>query len=140
SSVRAFSGRHLVGGGKLHPGLRGSRRPAPGVTRVFADGKRRLAAVRRTARFCEPRRNLSRGLELLRRTLIQRVLPLCFCVVPLLAALLIAVATPKKALGFYLEHVRDSRIDWIILTLGVVLFAIQLLLSWRALQWRATGF
>ena len=81
-----------------------------------------------------------RGHELLRRTLIQRVLPLCFCLVPLLAALLIAVATPKKALGFYLEHVRDSRIDWIILTLGVVLFAIQLLLSWRALQWRATGF
>jgi len=81
-----------------------------------------------------------RGHELLRRTLIQRVLPFCFCVVPLLAALLIAVATPKKALGFYLEHVRDSRIDWIILTLGVVLFAIQLMLSWRALQWRATGF
>jgi hypothetical protein len=76
----------------------------------------------------------------LRRTLIQRVLPLGFCLVPLLAALLIAVATPKKALGFYLEHVRDSRIDWIILTLGGVLFILQLGLSWRALQWRGTTF
>jgi hypothetical protein len=72
--------------------------------------------------------------------LIQRVLPLGFCLVPLLAALLIAVATPKKALGFYLEHVRDSRIDWIILTLGGVLFILQLGLSWRALQWRGTAF
>src|SRR5260370_19946111 len=50
------------------------------------------------------------------------------------------MATPKKALGFYLEHVRDSRIDWIILTLGFVLFIIQLRLSWRALQWRGTNF
>ena len=76
----------------------------------------------------------------MRRTLIQRVLPFFFCLVPLLAALLIAVATPKKALGFYLEHVRDSRIDWIILTLGLVLFSLQLGLSWRALQWRGTAF
>src|SRR5260370_25763119 len=50
------------------------------------------------------------------------------------------MATPKKALGFYLEHVRDSRIDWIILTLGFVLFIIQLRLSWRALHWRGTNF
>lgn len=76
----------------------------------------------------------------LRRSLIQRVLPISFCLVPLLAALLIALATPKKALGFYLEHIRDSRIDWIILSLGLVLFMIQLMLSWRALRWRATGF
>jgi hypothetical protein len=76
----------------------------------------------------------------MRRALIQRVLPLAFCLIPLLAALLIALATPKKALGFYLEHIRESRIDWIILSLGLVLFCIQLLLSWRALQWRATAF
>ena len=76
----------------------------------------------------------------MRRTLIQRFLPFCFCVIPLLAALLVAVATPKKALGFYLEHVRESRMDWIILALGTVLFAMQLILSWRALQWRGHSF
>src|SRR5260370_26358366 len=76
----------------------------------------------------------------MRRAFIQRVLPFAFCLIPLLAAPLIALATPKKALGFYLEHIRESRIDWIILSLGLVLFCIQLLLSWRALQWRATAF
>jgi hypothetical protein len=75
-----------------------------------------------------------------RRTLIRRFLPISFCVIPLLAAFLVAVATPKKALGFYLEHIRASRIDWIILSLGLALFAIQLLLSWRALQWLGTTF
>jgi hypothetical protein len=75
-----------------------------------------------------------------RRTLIQRVLPFSFCIIPLLAALLIAVATPKKAQEFYLENIRASRIDWIILSLGGVLFVIQLALSWRALQWLGTSF
>jgi hypothetical protein len=75
-----------------------------------------------------------------RRALIQLVLPFCFCVVPLLAALLVGVAIPEEALRFYLEHVRQSHIDWLILGLGLVLFVIQLSLTWRALQWRGTGF
>jgi len=74
----------------------------------------------------------------LRRTLIQRVLPLIFCVVPLLAAVLIASALPVKAREFYLDHV--TPLDMLILALGGTLFTAQLLLSWRALRWRGTSF
>ena len=76
----------------------------------------------------------------MRRTLIQTVLPVGFCVVPLLAAILVAVATPPDALRFYLDRIRTSYMDWLILGLGVALFSVQLLLSWRALQWRGAGF
>jgi hypothetical protein len=75
-----------------------------------------------------------------RRLLIQNVLPLVFCLVPVLAALLVAVALPDQARDFYFERVRQSPIDWLILGLGLALFAVQILLSWRALQWRGTGF
>jgi hypothetical protein len=75
-----------------------------------------------------------------RRTLIQLVLPFCFCLVPLLAAVLIAVATPADASRFYLNRIRTSYMDWLILSLGFALFFIQILLTWRALQWRGTGF
>jgi hypothetical protein len=75
-----------------------------------------------------------------RRSLIQLVLPVCFCIVPLLAAGLIAVATPADALRFYLERIRTSYMDWLILSLGFTLFVIQILLAWRALQWRGTRF
>ncbi len=76
----------------------------------------------------------------MRRFTIQIVLPLCFCLVPLLAAVLVAAATPADALGFYLHRIRTSYMDWLILGLGLPLFATQLALSWRALQWRGTGF
>src|SRR5262249_999256 len=75
-----------------------------------------------------------------RRTLIQRVLPLIFCVVPLLAAALVAAATPPDALRFYRDRVMVSPMDWLILGLGLSLFLIQMVLCWRALQWRDTGF
>jgi hypothetical protein len=73
-----------------------------------------------------------------RRTLIQNVLPLVFCAVPFLAAALIAAALPAAARNFYLEHL--TPLDGLILALGGVLFAIQMLLSWRAMQWRGSGF
>ena len=76
----------------------------------------------------------------MRRTLIQRVLPLCFCLVPLLAAFLVAVATPEAALRFYLERIQSSPMDWLILGLGSTLFLVQLILTWRAFEWRGTGF
>ena len=76
----------------------------------------------------------------MRRTLIQGVLPLSFCILPLLAAALVAVATPTDALRFYLDRIRTSNMDWLILGLGAVLFVVQLILTWRALQWRGTGF
>jgi MotA/TolQ/ExbB proton channel family len=75
-----------------------------------------------------------------RRTLIQYTLPLVLCLVPLLAASLVAAAVPAQALDFYLDRVRESRMDWLILGLGVALFVVQTALSWRALQWRGTGF
>ncbi|MCC6421427.1 MAG: MotA/TolQ/ExbB proton channel family protein, partial [Gemmataceae bacterium] len=58
----------------------------------------------------------------------------------LLVAALIGVAIPARAREFYLRHVSESPIDWIILSLGATLFLIQLLLAWRALHWRGTGF
>jgi hypothetical protein len=76
----------------------------------------------------------------MRRTLIQSLLPLVFCVLPILAALLVIVATPDKARRFYLDRIAESPIDWLILGLGLALFATQMVLAWRALQWRGTGF
>jgi hypothetical protein len=73
-----------------------------------------------------------------RRFFIQFVLPLVFCLVPLLAALVVAVAIPTDAQSFYLTHI--SSMDWLILGLGVVLFLVQLALCWRALHWRHKGF
>ena len=76
----------------------------------------------------------------MRRTLIQQVLPFIFCLVPLLAAFLIAAATPPLAQSFYLKEIRHSPMDWLILGLGTALFAAQLSLTWRALHWRDVGF
>jgi len=75
-----------------------------------------------------------------RRTLIQHVLPLVLCVVPFLAAALVAAAIPAAALNFYVERVSESRMDWLILGLGLALFVVQTALSWQALQWRGTVF
>jgi hypothetical protein len=73
-----------------------------------------------------------------RRLLIQLVLPFCFCLLPLLAAAVVAVAIPPAAMDFYLEHI--STMDSLILGLGATLFVFQVLLCWRALHWRGTGF
>jgi hypothetical protein len=75
-----------------------------------------------------------------RRTLIQVFLPLLFCVLPLLAAVLIAVALPPLAVEYYVRQVRTSPMDWLILALGVTLFVVQMALTWRALQWRGNSF
>ena len=74
----------------------------------------------------------------MRRRLIQTVLPLVFCLVPLLAAALIAVSLPAGARDFYLAHL--TPLDYLILGLGAVLFLVQILLSLRALQWRGASF
>jgi hypothetical protein len=73
-----------------------------------------------------------------RRQLIQVVLPLVFCFVPLLAAGLIAASLPAPARNFYLSHL--SPLDWLILLLGGSLFSVQVLLAWQALQWRDSSF
>ena len=74
----------------------------------------------------------------MRRRLIQTVLPLVFCAVPLLVAALIASSLPATARNFYLAHV--TPLDLFILGLGSFLFVVQVLFAWRALQWRGTGF
>jgi hypothetical protein len=66
------------------------------------------------------------------------VLPLVFCVIPLVAAGLVAVATPRGARDFYLSHL--SSMDDLILGLGTAIFIVQVALCWRALQWRGTTF
>jgi hypothetical protein len=70
--------------------------------------------------------------------LIRVVLPLVFCVMPLLAAALVAVSLPPMARDFYLAHL--TSLDYLILGLGGLLFLVQTLLSWRALQWRGSSF
>lgn len=76
----------------------------------------------------------------MRRLLIQLILPLVFCLIPVLLALVVVLATPDKARDFYVAHLRKSPIDWVILSLGIGLFAIQISLAWQALQWRGTTF
>jgi hypothetical protein len=76
----------------------------------------------------------------MRRALIQFVLPLVFCLVPLLAGALIVVALPVLARDKYLEFLQNSPMDWLILGLGIVLFVVQMILTWWALQWRGTRF
>jgi MotA/TolQ/ExbB proton channel family len=73
-----------------------------------------------------------------RRTLIQFLLPFLFCLVPVLAGILVATAIPVDAQRFYLSHV--SPIDWLILGLGAALFVMQMACCWRALHWRGRSF
>jgi hypothetical protein len=70
--------------------------------------------------------------------LIRTLLPLVFCAVPLLAAVLIAAALPPDARVFYLEHI--TALDCLILGLGAVLFVSQTIMGWLAMQWRGPGF
>jgi hypothetical protein len=60
--------------------------------------------------------------------------------IPVALALLIAASIPSEAQTDYLNRVRTSAIDWLILGLGGVLFTFQAALSWRALQWRGDNF
>ena len=88
----------------------------------------------------------------MRWILIRLLLPLFFCVIPILGAVGVAAAVPPRAQQFYLERLfkqdegrfigpnPESGMDWLILSLGTVLFVSQMLLAWRALQWRGTRF
>lgn len=74
----------------------------------------------------------------MRRFLIQGILPFGFCLLPLLAAVLVAVCIPRRAVDFYVEHF--GPMDGLIISLGCLLFLVQLPLCWQALRWRSTGF
>jgi hypothetical protein len=87
-----------------------------------------------------------------RRLFIRLLLPLFFCAIPILGAVGVAAAVPPEAQQFYLGRLfiktdgqivgpnRESGMDWLILSLGASLFVAQMLLAWRALQWRGTSF
>lgn len=74
----------------------------------------------------------------MRRTLVRGLLPLLFCIIPVLVAITIAVALEREAVSEY--GTRLTNMDVIILSLGFSLFGFQIFLSWRALQWTGTGF
>ena len=74
----------------------------------------------------------------MRRTLIVNVLPVAFCLMPPLAALLIVLALPDAAKRFYFQEL--SNLDLLILGIGGTLFLIQIVFAWRALRWRGISF
>ena len=70
----------------------------------------------------------------MRRLLIHHLLPALFAAVPVLAAAVVAAAVPPAARGDYLKRLPDSPIDWVILSVGGLLFASQTWLGWLALR------
>jgi hypothetical protein len=78
------------------------------------------------------------GEEIVRRFLIQFVLPLCFCAVPILAACVVIVAIPPQAKDFYIDKFHPM--DGLILVIGGFLFTAQIILAWFALRWGPNGF
>lgn len=74
----------------------------------------------------------------MRRKLIQKILPLLFILIPILGAAVIAIALEPMARAFYIEHI--TWMDVVILSLGSTLFVLQMLLAYRALRWKSTGF
>jgi MotA/TolQ/ExbB proton channel family len=75
-----------------------------------------------------------------RRILIQTVLPTFFCLVPVAGAALVAFAVPPEAMNDYLRRVQNHPIDWLILSLGSVLFFFQTIFAWKSLRWRGEDF
>jgi len=70
--------------------------------------------------------------------LIQTVLPVIFCLLPVFAAIVVGLSIPSDAMQFFLGHIHAM--DWLILGLGTILFVTQMLLCWKALRWQGTGF
>ena len=74
----------------------------------------------------------------MRSLLIKFLLPVFLCVLPVLAAAVVIYSMPVAAMEFFLKNI--SKMDGLILGLGAGLFAMQMMLSWRALRWQTTGF
>lgn len=76
----------------------------------------------------------------MRRFWIHHTLPLLFAAVPVLGVALVFVAVPADARRDYFDRAANSPIDWVIIALGLTLFATQTALAWRAMRWRDGGF
>ncbi len=76
----------------------------------------------------------------MRRLLLQYILPGLFCLIPVLAGILVVLALRGLALEEYLKHLSTSYLDWLILSLGFTLFLVQIGLTWKGLRWTGTGF
>lgn len=74
----------------------------------------------------------------MRRLLVRNLLPFVLCLLPPAAAFVVWRALPRPAWVFYAANI--SGMDAVILGLGGFLFSLQILLSWRALRWRGSGF
>ena len=74
----------------------------------------------------------------MRRLLIGGLLPVLLCTLPFLAAGLVLMCIPPKAMSFFAENIHLMEI--LIVGGGVGLFLVQMLLSWKALRWSGTGF
>jgi hypothetical protein len=73
-----------------------------------------------------------------RPILIRFVLPAFFCVLPLLAAGLVAACVPREAMIFFWQHA--GPMEALILGMGTLLFTLQMAFCWKALRWQGTGF
>lgn len=74
----------------------------------------------------------------MRQLLIRGLMPLLLCLLPILAAALVLMCIPRKAIEFFFEHYQLMEV--LILGGGVALFVVQMILCWRALRWRGTSF
>lgn len=76
----------------------------------------------------------------MRRLIVRLVIPSLLCIVPLAGCILVLAATPEEARRFYLQCLRTSYLDWVILAVGLSFFFVQLALAYWALQWQERGF
>jgi hypothetical protein len=76
----------------------------------------------------------------MRSLAIRLLIPTTLCALPILAVLLVVSAIPSEAANDYLARFKSSPMDWLIVSIGLLLLIVQTRLAWRALQWQTTGF
>ena len=74
----------------------------------------------------------------MRRILIAYLLPVLLCTLPFLAAALVLLCIPHKALAYFWEYF--ALMEALIVGGGSVLFFVQMILCWKSLRWQGAGF
>jgi hypothetical protein len=72
--------------------------------------------------------------------LIRQFLPLILTLLPVAGGVVMVFAVPQGARDFYLQYLRDSYLDWVILGLGTLFWVCQLWWTRKALQWQSQSF